>query len=114
MGSNDSARDICSALLAELDDDIREYIISMLEGDEDQDEKEEAVYDFLLSTGLSPDEDAATAKCRELFAAIKPSSAIVRFTAVCLIVARRLRISCSAGTVLRTGSRVRTRLPPRL
>ena len=64
------ARDACTRLLVGLDEDIREYIIDMLGGDETEEEMREAVGEFLLSTGHCDSEDAAMAQVRELFASL--------------------------------------------
>ena len=68
--SMSSARDTCTELLQGLDEDILEYLIAMLEGDEDQETMEVAVAEFLLSCEHCATEDEATTKCRELFAAL--------------------------------------------
>ena len=71
------AREACSSLLAGLDEDILEYVIQMLEGDEDQETMEEAVKDFLLSCEHCATEDEAVTKCTELFASLKSSALAV-------------------------------------
>ena len=68
------AQEACNKLLVELDEDIREYIIGMLEGDESEEEMKEAISEFLLSTGDCADEDAATAKVTELFASLSAAT----------------------------------------
>ena len=68
------AREACNKLLVELEEDIREYIIGMLEGDETEEEMKEAISEFLLSTGDCADEDAATAKVTELFASLSAAT----------------------------------------
>lgn len=67
-------REACTSLLNGLDEDILEYVIGMLEGDEDQETMEAAVADFLISCDHCATEDEATAKCRELFDALKASA----------------------------------------
>ena len=70
-------REACSTLLSGLDEDILEYVIGMLEGDEDQETMEAAVAEFLLSCDHCATEDEAVAKCTELFAALKSSALAV-------------------------------------
>ena len=69
------AREACNAHLSGLDEDILEYVIGMLEGDEDQETMTTAVSDFLLSTEYCASEDEAMAKVTDLFAALKSSAA---------------------------------------
>ena len=66
----EDARAACGRLLDGLDEDIMDYIVNMLEGDEDKDEMRDAVVQFLVSCECCPDDDAALAKCTELFAAL--------------------------------------------
>ena len=53
---------LLDALLVDLDEDIRDYIIDMLGGDETEEEMKAAVTEFLVSTEHCADEDEATAK----------------------------------------------------
>eukprot|EP00315_Gephyrocapsa_oceanica_P024718 CAMPEP_0185468454 /NCGR_PEP_ID=MMETSP1365-20130426/97738_1 /TAXON_ID=38817 /ORGANISM="Gephyrocapsa oceanica, Strain RCC1303" /LENGTH=897 /DNA_ID=CAMNT_0028075193 /DNA_START=42 /DNA_END=2736 /DNA_ORIENTATION=- len=69
------ARDTASTLLAGLDEDVLEYLVTMLEGDEEQEAMEATVAEFLLSTEHVATEEEATAKCRELFAALSCAGA---------------------------------------
>ena len=66
MGGDTQA--VCARLLAGLDEDILEYICGMLDGDEEPEEMEAAVADFLLSCEYCSSEEAALAKCKEVFA----------------------------------------------
>ena len=66
----EQAREACNRLLVELDEDIRNYIIDMLGGDESEEEMKAAVSDFLVSTEHCADEDAAMVKVTELFASL--------------------------------------------
>ena len=70
-----SARDTASTLLAGLDEDVLDYLVTMLEGDEEQEAMEATVAEFLLSTEHVATEEEATAKCRELFAALSCAGA---------------------------------------
>lgn len=65
-------RATCVAALKGLDDDILEYVIGMLEGDEDEDEKREALEGFLVSCEHCSTEDEAAAKTKELLTALRP------------------------------------------
>jgi len=65
-------RATCTEKLAGLDEDILDYIISMLEGDETEDEKSEAISSFLLSCEHCSSDEEAAAKCADLLAALKP------------------------------------------
>ena len=51
-----------------------EYIIGMLEGDEEEQDMREAVHAFILSCGLCATEGAATAKVGELFSSLRSTS----------------------------------------
>ncbi len=66
----EQAREACHRLLVDLDEDIRDYIIDMLGGDETEEEMKAAVTEFLVSTEHCADEDEATAKVTELFASL--------------------------------------------
>ena len=66
-------RSTCVAKLAGLDEDILEYVIGMLEGDEDEDEKSEALSGFLMSCDYCKSEEEASAKCADLLTALRPS-----------------------------------------
>ena len=70
----DQAREACNRLLVELDEDIRDYIIDMLGGDESEEEMKAAVTDFLVSTEHCADEDEATIKVTELFASLSAAT----------------------------------------
>ena len=61
------AREACARLLAGLDEDILDYIVGTLEGDEELEEMQEAVTAFLISCEHCADEGSAIAKCTELF-----------------------------------------------
>ena len=56
----EQAREACHRLLVDLDEDIRDYIIDMLGGDETEEEMKAAVTEFLVSTEHCADEDEAT------------------------------------------------------
>ena len=58
----------------ELDEDIRDYIIDMLGGDESEEEMKAAVTDFLVSTEHCADEDQVTLKVTELFASLSAAT----------------------------------------
>ena len=66
----EQAREACHRLLVDLDEDIRDYIIDMLGGDETEEEMKAAVTEFLVSTEHCADEEEATAKVTELFASL--------------------------------------------
>eukprot|EP00965_Chrysotila_dentata_P082942 2736595-Pleurochrysis_carterae.AAC.1 len=67
MSSSESAaRRACVSLLDGLDDDVLEYLIATLEGDEDEGDKAETVASFLVSCGRCEDDGAAA----ELAAAV--------------------------------------------
>ena len=68
----EEARAACNRLLVELDEDIRDYIIEMLGGDESEEEMKAAVTDFLVSTEHCADE--ATIKVTELFASLSAAT----------------------------------------
>ena len=68
-----AARTACDRVLAGLDEDIFNYIVDMLEGDEERDEMQEAISDFLLSCEYVGTEDEAAGKCSELFVAMGSS-----------------------------------------
>ena len=70
----EQAREACNRLLVELDEDIRNYIIDMLGGDESEEEMKAAVRDFLVSTEHCADEDAAMVKVTELFASLSAAT----------------------------------------
>ena len=70
----EQAREACNRLLVELDEDIRNYIIDMLGGDESEEEMKAAVSDFLVSTEHCADEDAAMVKVTELFASLSAAT----------------------------------------
>ena len=70
----EEARDACNRLLVELDEDIRDYIIEMLGGDESEEEMKAAVTDFLVSTEHCADEDQVTLKVTELFASLSAAT----------------------------------------
>ena len=70
----EQAREACNRLLVELDEDIRDYIIDMLGGDESEEEMKAAVTDFLVSTEHCADEDEATVKVTELFASLSAAT----------------------------------------
>ena len=73
-----SVRNLClEHLPSGLDDDILDYIVSMMEGDEDTSEKQEALEGFLVSCGVVETEDEATEQCRKLLAALAPVTAQV-------------------------------------
>ena len=64
-------RAITADKLAGLDDDILDYIVGTIEDpDTPKDEAQEAVREFLLSTGFVETEEAAEARVAELFAAL--------------------------------------------
>ena len=67
-------RATCVAKLSGLDEDVLEYVIGMLEGDESDDDKSEALSSFLISCEHCATEEQATATCSELMAALKPPS----------------------------------------
>ena len=67
-------RATCVAKLKGLDEDVLEYVIGMLEGDESDDDKSEALSSFLISCEHCATEEQATATCSELMAALKPPS----------------------------------------
>lgn len=68
------AREACSTVLAGLDEDVLEYVVGMLEGDEDQETMEALVAEMLLSNDHVATEDEATTKCRALFAALSSAA----------------------------------------
>ena len=64
-------RAITADKLAGLDEDILDYIVGTIEDpDTPTDEAQEAVREFLLSTGFVETEEAAEARVAELFAAL--------------------------------------------
>ena len=65
-------RSVCAEKLSGLDEDIFSYVVDMLEGDEDDAEKAEALAGFLLSCEFCSSEEEATVKCTELLKALKP------------------------------------------
>ena len=76
MGAGDTAA-VCALILSGLDEDILEYICGMLDGDEEPEEMEAAVSDFLLSCEYCSSEEAALAKCKELFAELGVNKKVV-------------------------------------
>ena len=76
MGAGDTAA-VCARILSGLDEDILEYICGMLDGDEEPEEMEAAVSDFLLSCEYCSSEEAALAKCKELFAELGVNKKVV-------------------------------------
>ena len=69
----EQAREACNRLLVELDEDIRNYIIDMLGGDESEEEMKAVVKEFLLSTEHCA-EDAAMVKVTELFTSLSAAT----------------------------------------
>lgn len=69
----EQAREACNRLLVELDEDIRNYIIDMLGGDESEEEMKAVVKEFLVSTEHCA-EDAAMVKVTELFASLSAAT----------------------------------------
>jgi len=71
----EQAREACNRLLVELDEDIRNYIIDMLGGDESEEEMKAVVKEFLVSTEHCA-EDAAMVKVKvtELFASLSAAT----------------------------------------
>ena len=61
---------MCNKLLSGLDEDVLEYVVGMLEGDEEQEEIEGPLADFLMSCEHCGTEEEAAAKCAEIFAAL--------------------------------------------
>ena len=74
--TNADVRATCEKALQGLDDDILEYVIGMLEGDEDEDEKREALSAFLVSCDHCSTEEEAVAKTEELLTAIRPATSV--------------------------------------
>ena len=70
----EQAREACNRLLVELDEDIRNYIIDMLGGDESEEKMKAVVAEFLVSTEHCADEDAAMVKVTELFASLSAAT----------------------------------------
>ena len=72
----DNVRNICTSHLPSgLDVDIIDYIVNMMEGEEEETEKREALEGFLLSCGVVESEDEATVQCRKLLDALAPLAA---------------------------------------
>jgi len=72
-----SARDVCTELLPNLEEDIFEYIVGVLEefesGPKDDDDKEEnasMISNFLMSAEYIEDEDEALVKAKELLSRV--------------------------------------------
>ena len=73
-------RTTCEEHLKSLDSDILDYIVDMLNGDEEEAEKAEALTGFLVDSQLWSTEEEATAKCTELLDLLRPPTKAVEIS----------------------------------
>ena len=73
-------RTTCEEHLKGLDSDILDYIVDMLNGDEEEAEKAEALTGFLVDSQLWSTEEEATAKCTELLDLLRPPTKAVEIS----------------------------------
>lgn len=82
MPTAEVIRDVCTSLLKGLEQDLVDYIASLLEEfkSSDTSELQETIVGFLLSSEYLPSEEIATIKCQEIFDQLLSKSAPSRTT----------------------------------